>query len=128
MNIVTVSLLGIVIALIVVSVKSVRPDFGALIGVFFGIAVMFFAMPALTDIISSFRSIAEYSGIANEVITTAVKTVGISLIAEFACSIANDAGEAGIAQKIEAAAKIIMLSLALPLIKTMLDGIFTILP
>ncbi len=128
MNIITISLLGITIALMALVLRSVRPDYAVLMGIIFGVAVILFITPRLGEIVSQFKDIADSTGISDEILTASVKVVGISLIAEFAVSVCNDAGEIGIAQKIEVAAKIIMLSLALPLVKSAVDGIFGILP
>lgn len=128
MNIITISLLGITIALMALVLRSVRPDYAVLMGIIFGVAVILFITPRLGEIVSQFKDIANSTGISDEILTASVKVVGISLIAEFAVSVCNDVGEIGIAQKIEVAAKIIMLSLALPLVKSAVDGIFGILP
>lgn len=51
------------------------------------------------------------------------KVIGIAYLGEFAAQICRDSGSTAVASKIELAAKIIILSLMLPILSAILQGI-----
>lgn len=127
MKIISIALLAITATAFILIIKELKPDFAALISVAFGIAVLLYMSEPISKTISVFAEIAERSGIDNELLSSAVKVMGISLIAEFAASVCADAGQSAIAAKVEAAGKITILALTLPIITNMLDLIFSVL-
>ena len=54
--------------------------------------------------------------------------MGIAYIAEFGAQVCKDAGEGSIAAKIELAAKILVVVLALPIIVAILESILRLIP
>lgn len=127
MKIITVALLAIASTAFIIIMKELKPDFAVLVSVAFGVAVLLYMRDPISKVISVFNEIAERSGIDNELLSSAVKVMGISLIAEFAASVCADAGQSAIAARVEAAGKITILALALPIITNMLDLIFSVL-
>jgi stage III sporulation protein AD len=61
-------------------------------------------------------------------LTTILKIIGIAYIAEFGSQICKDAGEGSIAAKIEFAAKVLVMVLALPIIVAVLESILRLIP
>ena len=127
MNILTVSLLAIAATVFIIVIKELKPDFAVLVSLSFGIVIMLYLVEPISQTISAFSQIADRSGISSDVLTAAIKVIGISFVAEFAASICTDAGQTSIASKVEAAGKIIILTLALPIITSILDSLFSIL-
>lgn len=70
------------------------------------------------DAMGSFEKI---EGVDKESISLIVKTLSVAYVTSFGTDICNDAGEKAVANALEAAGKMIMLSMALP----MLVGIFS---
>ena len=60
--------------------------------------------------------------------TTVLKIMGIAYLAEFGAQICKDAGEGSIATKIELAAKILVMVLALPIIMAILESVLRLIP
>ena len=76
---------------------------------------------SLTDrFLSGLESVKKLSGVNGECITVIVKTLAVAYATSFGADICSDAGEKAIAAAVETAGKLIMLSMALP----MLGGIF----
>lgn len=67
------------------------------------------------------------SGVNSTYIALLLKITGISILAEFAVSICNDAGEGNIANKIDLGGKIIVISLSIPVISTTLTSLVNLL-
>jgi stage III sporulation protein AD len=61
-------------------------------------------------------------------LTTVLKIMGIAYIAEFGAQVCRDAGEGSTATKIEFAAKILVMVLALPIIVAILESVLRLLP
>lgn len=60
--------------------------------------------------------------------STMLKVTGIAYIAEFGVQACKDAGENAIASKVELGAKILILSLCVPVVMNLLELLASILP
>ena len=127
MNIVTLSLFSIAVTAIILVVKELKSDFVIYITLAFSVVIFLYLISPISQTIEAFKSIAYKSGIKNDILLLVIKTAGISLIAEFASAICTDAGQNSIAAKIESAAKIIIMTLALPILQSTLETIFDML-
>ena len=85
-------------------------------------------MDKLSGIINLIKSIVNQSYINTEFITLLIKITGIAFLSEFAVSICKDSGEAAIASKIEIGSKIIIISMAIPILSSLLELILKLLP
>jgi len=61
-------------------------------------------------------------------IETILKIIGIAYIAEFAVQLTKDAGQGSIASKIELAGKILILSMAVPILTVLVETILKMIP
>lgn len=127
MSILTISLFALAVTSFILVIKELKPDFAVLISVAFGVIVLLYLTEPISQAVSAFVAVSERIGMNNDILTAAVRVIGISLVAEFAASACADAGQTAIAAKVEAAGKIIILSLSLPIITSLLDSIFSIL-
>ena len=57
-----------------------------------------------------------------------LKITGIAILTEFGVSICKDSGEAAIANKIDLAGRVIIISISIPIITALLEVIINILP
>lgn len=127
MNIVTLSLFSVALVAIILVVKEIKPDFVIYITLAFSVVIFLYIAAPISKVVEAFTNIADKSGIKSEILTLVIKVVGISFIAEFASSICSDAGQTAIASKIESAAKIAILTMALPILTGTLETIFNAL-
>jgi stage III sporulation protein AD len=68
-----------------------------------------------------FETLAEKAEVNQEYLKLAVKIVGLAYLAGFGAQICRDAGESGMAAKIELAGKIFILVLGIPVMAGILD-------
>ncbi|MGL4451492.1 MAG: stage III sporulation protein AD [Sarcina sp.] len=92
-----------------------------------GIAVFIFMVPQLQEIILFIRDMATKAGIDIVYIEIVMKILGISYIASFCIELCKDAGSSILASKVEFAAKILILALAIPILAAVLNSILKIL-
>jgi stage III sporulation protein AD len=61
-------------------------------------------------------------------VETILKIIGIAYIAEFGAQITKDAGQGAIASKIELGGKVLILSMAIPILTVIIETIISMLP
>ena len=117
MNIVNLSGIILVIAVVSVMLKKYVPEYSMLINIAAGavvlIAILSEFLPAfyqIKDLLSSAKIPGEYGVIL-------FKSLGICFVAQFASDSCKDAGEVSLSSKIELAGKVTILITALPLFK-----------
>ena len=66
--------------------------------------------------------------IYNVYLTTILKIIGITYVAEFGAQICRDSGQGALATKVELAAKVIIMMMAVPIMAAILDAVWKLLP
>ena len=113
---------------IIVMLKQYKPEFVIYVSLIAGALILFIVVDKLTGIINLLQSLASKASINTEFLTLLIKITGIAFLSEFAVSICKDAGEGAIANKMEIGAKIIIISMSIPIISSLLEIILKILP
>lgn len=68
------------------------------------------------------------SGIDDVFLRTVLKIIGVAYIAEFGAQIVRDTGQESIASKIELGGKILILFMAIPIIRVIIETVLQLLP
>ena len=108
MEIIKIIGIGLIALIIIILLKQYKPEFAVYV--------------------SLLQSLANKASINTEFLTLLIKITGIAFLSEFAVSICKDAGEAAIASKMEIGAKLIIISMSIPIISSLLEIILKILP
>ena len=128
MDIIKIVGIGLVALVIIILLKQYKPEFAIYISLLTGVLILILIMDKLTGTVNLIQSIVNQSYINTEFITLLIKITGIAFLSEFAVSICKDAGEAAIASKIEIGSKIIIISMAIPILSSLLELILKLLP
>lgn len=120
--------IGLIALIIIVMLKQYKPEFVIYVSLIAGALILFIVVDKLTGIINLLQSLARKASINTEFLTLLIKITGIAFLSEFAVSICKDAGEGAIANKMEIGAKIIIISMSIPIISSLLEIILKILP
>lgn len=128
MEIIQVVGLGLLATILVLVVKEQKPMFAFIISTFTGIAVFLFLIGKIEVVIQVLEDLAERSGIQPIYLKTILKMIGIAYIAEFGAQIVRDAGQDGMASKIELAGKVLIMVLAIPIISVIIETVMKLLP
>ncbi len=119
--------IGIVGALLAVVVSEKKPEMGMLIGLAFGVLALVLVAGKAGAVIQLINESVRKSGIDADLIVPILKVTGMAYITQFAVDACRDAGQNGIASKIEIAGKIMMLAVAVPLATALIKMVTTIL-
>ena len=128
MEIIKIIGIGLIALIIIILLKQYKPEFAVYVSLIAGALILILAIDKLAGIISLLQSLANKASINTEFLTLLIKITGIAFLSEFAVSICKDAGEAAIASKMEIGAKLIIISMSIPIISSLLEIILKILP
>ena len=128
MEIIKIVGIALIALIIIILLKQYKPEFAIYVGLLTGVLILGLVLAQLTGIINLIQTIVNQSYINTEFIALLIKITGIAFLAEFAVSICKDAGEAAIASKIEIGSKIIIISMAIPILSSLLELILKLLP
>lgn len=127
MDITAIIGIGIVGALLSVTIKNYRPELALCISLATGILIFLFSLDGLGAVISEVQRVCESSGVDTAFFKVAMKVIAIAYVTEFASELAKDSGENAIAKKLEFAGKTSVLACMMPVIKNLIDVIMNTL-
>lgn len=123
MEIIKVAVIGLIGALLAVSIKSAKNDFTMYISLGTCVILLFYVVARLAGMISQIRGLMEYVPIEAEYIAILIKMTGITYIAEFASALCKDMGYSALAGQIENFGKLSLLAISFPVITRLLEVI-----
>ncbi|MDU7149721.1 MAG: stage III sporulation protein AD [Clostridium sp.] len=107
--------------------KDKRSDISTLISLSAGAIIFLLVITQLNDVIYFIKDMADKANIDMVYIGVVLKILAIAYLATFCSEICKDAGAASIASKVEFSAKILILTLAIPILMAVLQSILQIL-
>ena len=120
MDIFQIAAVGIIGALIAVTLRNWRPELAAAVGIAAGIVLVLGMADTVLGLFSEFKNIIDASGVDTQYFMLVLKLIGIAYITKFAADICRDSGESAIASKVELAGKTAVLALTVPVISAFL--------
>jgi stage III sporulation protein AD len=120
--------IGIVATILITVIKAQRPEISLQLSILTGIFIFLLVASKLSSVITLLNNISQKVNIDVMYLSTLLKVIGIAYIAEFGAEVCKDAGESAIASKIELAAKVIIVVIAVPIITSLLELIIRIMP
>ncbi len=128
MEIVQVVGLGLIAAVLVIILREYRPELAMQVSLAAGVIIMLMVIGRIVGAVQVITETAVGAGINLVYLQTLLRVIGIAYLAEFGAQICRDAGEGSIASRIELAAKVIILVMAIPIIVEVMDSIMTLIP
>jgi len=127
MEIIKIVAFAFIALFITLTVKRNREDIAILISVVAGIMIFIFMLSKLTIVINFLQSLSNKANIDVVYLDTVFKILGIAYLSSFTSEICKDAGESSIASKVEFAGKILILTLAIPILMAVMKTILKIM-
>ncbi len=127
MEIYKIAAVGIISVILVVYLKSINQELAVVAGIASGLLILILSFSYVMEFVTFFKELAESGGIDNTAIKLTLKIIAISYLIEFSSGVANDFGLNSLGDKIGFAGKMIMITLAIPLIKEMLTMVIGML-
>ncbi|MDQ0231930.1 stage III sporulation protein AD [Metabacillus malikii] len=96
--------------------------------VFVGSVIFLFLIDQVYEIIRMVERIATNANVNLIYVETILKIIGIAYIAEFGAQLTKDAGQGAIASKIELGGKILILTMAIPILTVIIETVLGMIP
>lgn len=112
---------GIIAVSLIIILKNQKPEIALICVIASSVIMLTLVFDELKSVINLINSLIENCSIDSFYIKIILKVIGISYIVEFGRDICKDAGESAIANKIEMAGKVIIVSLSIPIIASLVD-------
>ncbi len=129
MEIFQIAGLALTATLIIILVRQARGgETAMLISLVVGATIFLLLLDRIGTVIRVLADLSDRAGINQFYLNTILKIIGIAYVAEFGGQVCRDAGENAIASKVELAAKVLIMVLAIPIIVAILETIIRLLP
>ena len=113
-------------AALALTMRRLRPEAAPVLIIAAGTICILVLLPQLAQIVTDVSTLATIGGVQGEYTTQLLKIAGISLTMDFAAQTCRDASEEGLALKVETAGRVMLLSLSLPVMRTLLSQILSL--
>ncbi|HOL17941.1 MAG TPA: stage III sporulation protein AD [Bacillota bacterium] len=128
MEIVQVIGLGLIAAVLVIFLREYRPEMAMQVSLVAGVIIMLLVIRHVAGAVQAITETAVGAGVNLVYLQTLLRVIGIAYLAEFGSQVCRDAGEGSIASRIELAAKVIILVMAVPVVVEVMESIMALIP
>lgn len=121
MELLKVLILGIILSVITVLLKQIKPEYSLICIIVGSIILISYILSGITTIFDYFSKIVDRTGIDDVLFTTLLKIIGVGYLIEFSAGVCVDSGNSSIADKIILAGKILIFTLSMPIITNLFN-------
>lgn len=121
-------IIGVGICTIVISIvlKQYKPELSVLVNICGGLVIFMLAIDGVSTLVSEFYSLENLTG-QIEIVKPIMKVLGVGYITEFTANLAEDSGNKSVASKIVLGGKVAICTLALPILKQLINAIISLI-
>lgn len=119
--------LGIGAAVLYAVLREVRPEMAAVLSLAAGAVLMLGVLGGVQEVTAAMRSLSGRVGLEGTYVSTLLRVIGIAYLAQFGAQACRDAGAGGIADKVELCGKVAVLSIAAPVVVSLMDVVTGVL-
>ena len=120
--------LALIVTVISVVLKQIRPEIALQLTILAGASIFILVMSKIKVIVDLLQNLADQANISSYYLLIVLKIVGVAYLAEFGAQICRDAGEGALASKIELAAKVTVIVIAIPIIVAITESLVRLVP
>ena len=113
--------LGLIGTIFSVLLKKENPQIAMMVAVVTGVLIFLMLCVPLGNLLALLRETAEQAGVGEGYFSVVLKVIGIAYLTQFGAQRCADAGEGAIASKIELAGKVLMMTVAAPVLTGLLE-------
>ncbi len=118
---------GLISALIIICLKSANSELAAPVSIASGLLILLMTVSYVKEFVSFFKDMANVAGLDDGIYKIVLKVLAISYLSEFASGAVEDLGQKNLSEKIQFASKTIMIVLAMPLLKNLIEKVVALL-
>lgn len=119
--------IGLISALIIICLKSANSELAAPVSIASGLLILLMTVSYVKEFVSFFKDMANVVGMDDGIYKIVLKVLAISYLSEFASGAVEDLGQKNLSEKIQFASKTIMIVLAMPLLKNLIEKVVALL-
>lgn len=127
MELIKVLILGIVLSVITVLLKQIKPEYSLICIIVGSIILIAYILSGVTQIFEYFNQIVDKTGIDKDLFSTLLKIIGVGYLIEFSAGVCVDSGNSSIADKIVLAGKLLIFTLSMPIITNLFNLVLDLL-
>lgn len=120
--------LALIVTVICVVLKQIRPEIALQLSILAGASIFIVILSKIKVIVDLLQTLADQANISSYYLLIVLKIVGVAYLAEFGAQICRDAGEGALATKIELAAKVGVIVLGIPIIVAITESLVRLVP
>ena len=120
--------LALIVTVITVVLKQIRPEIALQLTILASASIFILVMSKIKVIVDLLQNLADQANISSYYLFIVLKIVGVAYLAEFGAQICRDAGEGALASKIELAAKVTVIVIAIPIIVAITESLVRLVP
>lgn len=121
MSIITIGIVGITAVLLAVQLKGMKGEYSIYLAAGAGCFIFFYGIVKMESILDALKTVQSLIKVNQVYLTTLMKMVGITYIAEFSAGICKDAGYGAIGSQIEIFGKLSILAVSMPILLALLE-------
>ncbi len=121
MEVEKLAVFAVICAILVIILRSSRPEQGAILSVMAAVLLLFWLLGDILPLLEEIHQMADQFQFGEERWQILMKTLGICFLTQTAGDICRDSGESSLAAKVELAGKTAVLLLCLPLFRELLS-------
>ncbi|SMC85578.1 stage III sporulation AC/AD family protein [Papillibacter cinnamivorans] len=122
-----VAAIGVAGAICALVLKRNSPELGLAVTLAVGVVILLAALSVIMGIVEFIEVLADTAELDSDILAPLMKTVGIAIITKVAAEICRDAKENAIASFVETAGSAAAIFVALPLLKSVLEMITSLI-
>ncbi|MBE5757380.1 MAG: stage III sporulation protein AD [Clostridiales bacterium] len=127
MELIKVVFIGIVVSVVSVILKQIKPEYSLFAIIIGGIIILVYIINSFTNIFSFFSEVVNKTGIDGNLFKILLKIIGIGYLVEFSVGICNDSGHSSIGDKVALAGKILIFIVSMPIVANLFNIILELL-
>lgn len=124
---IAIGVVGMVIVLLAIQFKSIKPEYGIMISVVGCIFIFLYSLSRISDIVQIVDKFSELTSVSREYIKILLKITGITFISEISADISKDCGYMAIANQVQIFGKLSILAISLPVFTDLIASIGNLL-
>lgn len=121
MELIKVLILGIIISILAIFLKSIKPEYSFLCVIAGSVIILIYILKSSVEVFNFFDLVLDKTGINYELFYTMLKIIGVGYLVEFSANVCRDCGNVTIADKIVLAGKMMIFIVSLPVISNLFN-------
>lgn len=123
----SIGVLGIIVVLMALQFKSIKPEYGVMISVMGCIFIFLYSLSMLKELVTAIDDFSSMTSISKEYIKILLKITGITFISEISSDISKDCGYTAVANQIQIFGKLTVLAISMPVFTQLISVIGNLL-